>query len=567
MLAGENDLMRRPVVIIDCHWTWPLDSVPVGGLLPQFFRITTICFLLAVPVLGEQGHDELNEQQLGSVHFPTSCAPAVQKKFERGVALLHSFAFETAEAVFRQVAAKDPNCAMAHWGVAKTFSRWGTPNEKQLQQGWDEIKIAKSLHARTARERDYIDAVAAFYRHPEEKNEKRDHRYLKGMEKVYRRYPNDHEGAAFYAFALTNSDRDDDPTHARRKEAAAILEKLFAIEPNHPGVAHYLIHTYDYPGFAELGLPAARRYAKIAPAAPHALHMPSHIFAQLGLWQEDIESNLASVAASRNAAVTHMGDEGHQYHAMEFLMYAYLQSGQESEAQKLIEEVRDLPKMKSMYGDDGDPQILALVSYSASYALELHEWEKAADLALTPGTAFGDDTITYLARTIGSAHLGHAAEARRNATEIQSLYEQAVSKKLPWIDWADQERKEADAWADHAEGKDDQALALQREVAAKEKTGVFGANGELPAHEMLADMLLNMNRPAEALAEYETELKISPARFDSLYGAGSAAEMLQMTDKARAYYEQLVEMCARGNSARPELAHAREVLAVAAKGN
>src|SRR5579864_2554715 len=342
-------------------------------------KSTAMCALLVVSAVADQGHqhDELTKLQLGAVHFPTSCAPGVQPNFERGVALLHSFAFETAEATFRQVAADDPQCAMAHWGIAKTFSRWGTPNEKQLRQGWDEIKAAKSLHAKTARERDYIDASAAFYKNPGKKGGKRDERYLKGMEKVYRRYPDDHEGAAFYAFALMNADRDDDPTHAKRKEAAEILEKLFVTEPNHPGIAHYLIHTYDYPGFAEMGLPAALRYAPIAPAEPHALHMPSHIFAQLGLWDEDIQSNLASIAASRNAAVTHMGEEGHQYHAMEFLMYAYLQSGRDEQAKKLIEEVRVLPKMKSMYGGDEDPQVLALALYSASYVLELHLWDKA----------------------------------------------------------------------------------------------------------------------------------------------------------------------------------------------
>lgn len=524
------------------------------------------CALSTVPLVAGQSHhhDELNEQQLGTVHFPTSCAPKVQGNFKRGVALLHSFAFETAEATFRQVATDDPHCAMAHWGIAKTFSRWGTPDARQRKLGWDEIKIAKSLHARTARERDYINAVATLYKHPEKRDDHRDQRYLKGMEKVYRRHPDDHEGAAFYAFALMNADHDDDPTHAKRKQAADILEKLFVLEPNHPGVAHYLIHTYDYPGFAELGLPAARRYAKIAPAAPHALHMPSHIFAQLGLWQEDIESNLASVAASRNFAITHMGDEGHQYHAMEFLMYAYLQSGREADAQKLIEEVRGLPKMKSMYGVDSDPQVLALLSYSASYVLELHDWEKAAELATTPGTEFGDDTITYLARAIGDGHLGRAEGARRNAAEIESLYQQIVAKKLPWIDWADQERKEADAWADHAEGKNDEAIALIRGVAAKEKTGIFGANGELPAHEMLADMLMDLRKPGEALAEYEAELKLNPGRFDSLYGAGRAAETLNMTQKEHAYYDRLVKMCAGTNSGRPELAHAREVLATIA---
>jgi len=311
---------------------------------------------VAIPLVGDEGHhhDDLNEQQLGAVHLPISCAPGVQKSFDRDVALFHSFAFDTAEAAFRRVAAEDPHCAMAYWGIAKTFDRWGAPDKNQLEHGWQTIKIAESLHAKTRRGRAYISAVAAFYEHPDETNEKRDEKYLKGMERLYKRYADDHEAAAFYAFALKNSDRDDDPTHAKRKQAAAILERLFALEPNHPGVAHYLIHTYDYPGMAESGLPAARCYAKIAPAAPHALHMPSHIFARLGMWQQDIDSNLASIAASRNAAATHMGDEGHEYHAMEFLIYAYLQSGRDVEAQQLIEEVRSLPRMKDMYGVDFD---------------------------------------------------------------------------------------------------------------------------------------------------------------------------------------------------------------------
>ena len=535
----------------------------------QAWKTILICAGLAAASLADEDHhhDQLNEQQLGTVRFPTSCAATVQKTFERGVALLHSFAFETAEATFRQVAQDDPHCAMAHWGIAKTFSRWGPPDAKQREHGWEEIKLGKSLHAKTARERGYIAAVAALYEHPEKKDEKREQRYLRKMDELYRRYPDDHEAAAFYAFALKDSDRDDDPTHARRKQAAAILEKLFLLEPNHPGVTHYLIHTYDYPGMAELGLPAARRYAKIAPAAPHALHMPSHIFAQLGLWQEDIDSNLASVSASRNSSITQMGDEGHQYHAMEFLMYAYLQCGREAEAQKLIEEVRSLPKMKSMYGVDADPQVFALLSYSASYVLELHQWEKAADLPMTPGTEFGDDTITYLVRAIGSARTGHAEAALRNAAEIQSLYEQVVAKKLPFADWVDQERKEAEAWADHAEHKDDEAMTLLRGIADKQKTGVFGAAGDLPAREMLADMLLDLRRPEQALAEYEAELRINPGRFDSLYGAGCAAEMLKLSDKANAYFDQLVKLCAGTDSSRPELAHARAFLSTFAKRN
>ena len=532
------------------------------------FLVAALVFLMAVRLSvadeGQHHYDELNQLQLGSVHFPVSCDPEVQKTLERGVALLHSFAFESAESVFRQIAKVDPHCAMAHWGIAMTFSRWGEPTPDQLKHGWEEIQVAKSLHPKTARERDYIAAEIVFYRHPEKKDKKRDGRRLKALHKIYQSYPDDHEGAAWYAFALMNSDHEDDPSHTARKQAAAILERLFVIEPNHPGIAHYLIHTYDYPGMGELGLAAAQRYAQIAPAAPHALHMPSHIFARLGMWDDDIASNLASIAASRNSAMTHMGDEGHQYHAMEFLIYAYLQSGRDAEAQKLIEDVKALPQMKSMYGIDQDPRIFALVAFQASYVLESHQWEQAVALPLIPGTELGDDSVTYLARAIGAAQLGRAEEARQNVVKIRELHEQVVAKKLPYADWVDNLRKDAESWADHVEGKNEDAIKLLREQTAKEKDGMFAAQGSLPAHEMLADLLTEINRPEEALTEYEAELKLNPNRFDSLYGAGRAAEAAKQPQKAASYYQQLTKFCA-SNSQRTELAHARQFLSAVAR--
>jgi tetratricopeptide (TPR) repeat protein len=518
----------------------------------------------AVADEGQHHHDSLSEQQLGSVHFPISCSPGVQKNFERGVALLHSFSFETAEATFRQVAQDDPSCAMAHWGIASTFSRWAGPNADQRKRGWDEIKLAKSLHARTARERDYIAALSVVYAHPQKNDEKRDEKFLKGMKRLYERFPDDHEAAAFYAFALKNSDPDDDPTHARRKEAAAILEKLFAEEPDHPGVAHYLIHTYDYPGMAELGLPAARRYAKIAPAAPHALHMPSHIFARLGMWQEDIDSNLASIAASRKAGAT--GDEGHQYHAMEFLIYAYLQSGREAEAQQLIEEIRTLPKMKDMYGTGFDPQISALTSFTAAYALELHHWKEAEALPLISPVDDADASTTYKVRAIAAARSGNLPSARTNLQAIGDLQATLVKEKKPemWVRAVEDDGRVVSAWIHHAEGKNDEAIATLREIASKEQ-GIFAPDGGIVAHEMLGDILLEMGQPGQALAEYEAELKLSPKRFNSLYGAGHAADMAKHPEKAAEYYKELVGSCAGGSSTRSELMSARGFLATVAQ--
>lgn len=506
---------------------------------------------------GQHQHDGLTESQLGSVHFPISCDARVQKEFERGVALLHSFAFETAQATFRQVAKDDPSCAMAHWGIAATFNRWAGPDGKQQKQAKDEIRIAKSLHAKTARERDYIAAETAVYA--------RHGNYLKAMEKVYRRYPEDHEAAAFYALALESSDPDNDPTHEQRKKAAAILEELFVSEPDHPGVAHYLIHTYDVPGMAELGLPAARRYAQIAPAAPHALHMPSHIFARLGMWQEDINSNLASVAASRNAAATHMGDEGHQYHAMEFLIYAYLQSGRENEAKRVIEEVKTLPKMSNMYGTDFDPNLSAQVEYAASYVTELRLWKDAVSLPVLTDNGHGDTDLTYKAHAIGAARLGDLQTARQNLDEMKTLHENLLKKKetVP-ANAVDEDIRVVTAWIDHAQGKNDEALALLEPVAHKDQ-GLFATDGDVPAHEMMGDMLSEMNHPEQALTEYEAELKVSPNRFNSVFGAGRAAEAAKQSEKAAAYYRQLVQTCTGGQSNRPELVHAREYLSSVAR--
>jgi tetratricopeptide (TPR) repeat protein len=510
-------------------------------------------------------HDPLDAQQLGTVHFPTSCDARVQEEFERGVALLHSFAFDTAEATFRHVAQEDPHCAMAYWGIAATFSRWAGPDEKQRKQGWEEIKIAKSLHAATARERDYIAAQATVYEHPDKNDDSRGDRYLKRMGRLYRQYTEDHEAAAFYALALEEADRDDDPTHARRKQAAAILEKLFVIEPDHPGVAHYLIHTYDVPGMAELGLPAALRYAKIAPAAPHALHMPSHIFARLGMWQEDIDSNLASIAASRNAASTHMGDAGHQYHAMEFLVYAYLQSGREREAKAVIEGLKDLPKMNNMYGSDFDPNLSAQVEYAASYVTELHDWGNALALPSLTDNSDGDSSLTYKARGIGAVRLGDLQTAEANLAAIKTLHENLLKKKeMRPAGAVDEDRQVVQAWIDHAEGKNDDALALLRPLAEKDH-GLFATDGDVPAHEMIGDMLMDMKRPEQALPEYEAELKVCPNRLNSVYGAGVAAEQTGQRDKATNYYRQLVAACAHGDSVRPELRHAREFLSIAAK--
>jgi len=525
----------------------------------------TVFMLFSCGAFADEGHhhEDLTQDQLGTVHFPISCTPAVQKPFERGVALLHSFWYEEAEKEFEQIAKDDSHCAMAHWGIAMSIwhQLWNRPDAATVKRGQGEVKQAKSLHPKTDRERDYIAAMDAFYRGNKRDFHDRANTYSKAMETAYQRYPDDREAAAFYALSLLASEPDNDTTFANRKQAAAVLEKLFAVEPDHPGVAHYLIHSYDKPQLAELGLPAARRYAKIAPAAPHALHMPSHIFARLGLWQDDIDSNLASIAATRKTAAMHMGGEGHQFHAMDFLTYAYLQSGRETDAQRVIDEVKTMPEKKDdMYGDF-DPRIYSLATFSARYTLELHHWADAASLTPVPEAHDGVNSITHWARAIGAARNGNVADARKDVAEIEAIHNSVLGKKkMDVAESVEQDRQEAAAWVAHAEGNNDEAIKTLRTIAEKEE-----AEGDeplaIPAREMLADMLIEMNRPEQALAEYEADLKFNPNRFNGLYGAARAAELAGKSDKSNSYYAQLVKTCAGSNSDRPELSRAKALLA------
>jgi tetratricopeptide (TPR) repeat protein len=523
--------------------------------------------LFTLPALADDQendhHEDLTAAQLGIVNFPVSCAPAVQKRFARGVALLHSFWYEEAEKEFQQIATDDPRCAMAHWGVAMSLwhQLWNNPDAKVIARGADEVHQAKTTNSSaTPREKAYIAAVAAFY-NKKLNHEARAKAYSDAMKKVYETYPDDHEAAAFYALSLLASEPHNDATFANRKQAAAILEKLFAIEPDHPGVAHYMIHSYDKPQLAELGLPAARRYAQIAPASPHALHMPSHIFARVGLWQDDINSNLASIAATRKTAAMHMGGEGHQFHAMNFLVYAYLQSGHEADAAKVIDETRTMPKMKSMYGSDFDPQTNALTVFPAMYALELRHWSDAAALQVVPGALRGDQSVTYWARAIGAARSGNLTQAHKDLEQIETIRKEfTAEKKSEYAETVGEDYQEAEAWILHAEGADDKAAAILRALA--DKNDKLGNEPEgIPAREMLADLLLEAKRPQQALAEYQTDLKLNPNRFNALYGAARAAEAAGKQKDATEYYALLLKVCDGSTSTRPELSRARELVA------
>jgi tetratricopeptide (TPR) repeat protein len=523
------------------------------------FLAAGLCLLPATLVGDDQHHDQaLSSEELGTVNFPESCAPATQATFNRGVALLHSFEYDDARKAFQEVEKADSRCAIAQWGIAMSLYHelWGQPHDKALKEGESALKRAQSSPAATPREREYIAALNVFYSDwSKREHETRAAEYSQAMEKLYQHYPEDREAAAFYALSLLGSEPAHDTTFANRKKAAAILQKLFDQEPNHPGLAHYLIHTCDRPQLATLGLNAARRYAKIAPSSPHALHMPSHIFARLGLWQDDIDSNLASIAATRQMSAMHMRDAGHQFHAMDFLVYAYLQSGHEKDVERQIAELAQLK------GVDEDGLAYSQAKFPALLALELRRWPDAAALKPVKEAHRSVNAFVYFARAIGEARSGNAGAARKDAREIESIHKDLVAANKKYeADDAEILRQEASAWAMHADKKDDEAIRLLR-AAADQEDAEGPEQTSIPAREMLADLLLEINRPQEAMKEYQVSLAANPNRFNGLYGAARAAEKIGKTDDAAKYYAELVTVCAGSGSDRPELTRAKQLLA------
>jgi tetratricopeptide (TPR) repeat protein len=499
------------------------------------------------------------EEKLGTVSFPTSCASAVQKPFERGVALLHSFWFDEAYKQFQQVADQDPQCAIAYWGQGMSLFRqlWGRPDESDLRNGQDLLRKGQAIGAKTQRERDYIDALAIFY-HDYDKldHEQRSMAYSQAMQKVYQRYPQDHEAAVFYALSLLTWAPDANTALDNARKAITILNQLFAIDPDDPGVAHYLIHAADDPRLAQLGLPAARRYAQIAPASPHALHMPSHIFARLGLWPEDIQSNLATIAATQQPSAIHFGAE-HQVHAMDFLEYAYLQIGEDSKAKVIANGLGNVREQDMDKGLDGYLNQMR-AHFPAMYALERHQWKEAMALQPSSGAEPENRQITYWARAVGAGHVRNAVAAQDAVNQFDAMLAATRKGKHSYrADRMSTNHDEAHAWLAFARQRNEDALKLLRAVAAKQDAEGKG-EVELPAREMLADMLLQMGRPEQALAEYEKSMKTDPNRFNGLAGAGRAAELSHQSEKAKAYYAQLLKNCDNGaHSDRPELTQAR----------
>jgi tetratricopeptide (TPR) repeat protein len=515
-----------------------------------------LCISLFLAGQGSQSQSAPNEK-LGTVNFPTSCAASQQKAFDWGVALLHNFWYVKAEQQFKDIEVADPTCAIAYWGEAMSLWHqiWDRPDAETMRSGLTLVQKGQKLGAKTQRERDYLNALALFYQNYDKSSfEVRVDAYSQAMEKLHEKYPQDHDATAFYGLSLLAAAPPRDTTFANEKKALALLNAEFPLAPDNPGISHYIIHSCDSPQMAAHGLAAARRYGEIAPSAPHAAHMPSHIFARLGLWQEDIQANLMSIAAAEQS-----NSMGHELHAMDFLNYAYLQVGEDDKARQIVDKVATMDVMptRDMHGYLD----LARAAFPATYEIEMRHWKEAAALEPRKDAKPENAAITYWARAVGSGHLKDAAAAKQDLVQYEAMVE--AVKKSPdayLAKYMDTGRDESRAWVAFAEGNNDEAVQIMRAVADKQDAHGKG-EVEIPAREMLADILLESNHPEQALAEYERSMKIDPNRFNGLYGGARAAEMAKQPATAEKYYSQLVKNCAGATSDRPELARAKTQLA------
>ena len=509
---------------------------------------------LALSALGQT-----DDSKLGKVHFETSCKPEAQKLFDRGMLYQHSFWYRASQKTFEDVLKADPECAIAYWGIALSllWNPHSAPAAKNLAEGSAALAKGTSMGAKTERERDYLAALGAMYAD----YDKVDHRtrllaYAKAMERLAARYPNDDEAQIHYALALNTSAPPDDKTYASQLKGAAILEVIAKRQPQHPGVAHYLIHLYDYPPIADKGIEAARRYAKIAPAAPHALHMPSHIFTRVGYWQESIDSNIASGRAAKEA-----GDFHEELHAMDYLVYAYLQLGQDKKAKDVIDEMNTV----TAFTESALPGPYGRAASPARYAVERGDWKAAAALDVRPSPLPQVQAITYFARAVGAARSGDPAAAKADIAKLAELQDKLIqAKDAYWSGQVDVQRQIATAWVLYAEGKRDEALSAMSAAAdAEDKTEKHPVTPGVPkpARELYGEMLLESGMAKEALAAFEATLKKEPNRLGATMDAARAAEKAGDSAKAREYYEKVVAIAGGADKTRTDVNDARAFLA------
>ena len=542
---------------------------------PQWAGAIAAVSILVVLGYGQaaaQDHAHDSGGTFGTVHFETSCNASVQAEFDRAVAMLHSFFYPETEKAFRAIAEREPACAMAYWGVA--ISQRPNPltapfPPQLLQQGWEAIQRARAANARTQRERDWIEALAPFYEgHATIDQQTRTQRYADAMGRLHERYPADSEAAVFYALALLEAVDLSDKTYASQLKAAAILEGLQKSQPNHPGIVHYIIHAYDYAPIANKGLPAARSYAALAPSAPHALHMPSHIFSTLGMWQDAISANLAADQAARNYAAStsatakaNLASVPGRYHALDFLVNAYLQIAQDRRAKAILDE-RNSPGATSSGGS-----ITAHTGFAAipvRYALDRHAWAEAAAIPPMQTTFKQAEAIVAFGRSLGAARTGDLGQAKEELANIIRLRQALAAEGDPY--WAEQvgiQEAAASAWIALAEKDTARALAAMGDAASREDRSekhVAMENRLSPMRELLGEMLLEAGRPADALREFERSLQTIPGRFRSIAGAADAAARSGNRAAATTYYRQLIALTSEADSERPAVTAARAFL-------
>jgi hypothetical protein len=525
--------------------------------------------LFALPIQpGARAH--AGTKVIEEVDFATSCSPAVQQPFKHAVWTLHSFWYPEALKDFTAVTQAEPGCAMGYWGIAMShwYPLWYPPSAAALQAGSDAVAKAMAAPTKTDREEDYIAAIAAFYRD----NDKLDHRtravaYEKAMELVYLKYPEDREAAVFYALALNATALPTDKTYANKKKAAEILNKVWKEEPNHPGVVHYLIHSDDSAQFAEAGLDAAICYAKIAPDVPHALHMPSHIFTRLGMWQQSIDSN----RAAKSAAVAYVrkslgpeGFDGETVHTMDYLEYAYLQTAQDGQAKEVVDELTSFRRS----ADANLSMAYAVAAIPVRYALERRDWQAAASLS-APAIGFPlerfpwAEAMVAFGRALGDARTGNSAGAETEIAQLQSLEDKLKGKDTYWANQIEVQRLGAAGILAHVQGDDTKAVELVRAGADLEATmdkHPATPAAVLPARELLADLLLELNQPEAALAEYKEVLRTDPNRFRSLLGKARAAKQSGDDVVAHEAYQKLLALSPSAAPERPELSEAKAFL-------
>ena len=522
--------------------------------------------LFALAVVNPIQEPHRHEGRLGSVRFTNSCAPAAQPDFGRGMALLHSFEFGAAIEAFSLVTRDDPSCGIAHWGTA--LASWGNPFSAAirpaapLQAGRAALERATAAGAKSERERDYIAAVAALYDRFESVDQPaRMRSYRDAMARLSAKYPGDVEASAFYAVALAAAADPADKTYADQRKAGGLMERLWRAHPDHPGLAHYVIHSYDVPALAPRAVAAARRYAKIAPAAPHALHMPSHTFTRLGYWQDSIDTNVLSAEAARKT-----GSLFEEFHASDYQVYAYLQSGQDAAARTVVDRAADALARGATNTRAGaapaSAGAYAFAAIPARYALERGDWAAAARLEPRASAFPYADALTWFARAIGAARLRDTATARAAVDELQKAVDRLTQAgETYWVEQVQIQKLGASAWLALAEGRQAEALTAMRQAADREDRTEKSAvtPGPLaPARELLGEMLLDMKQPAAARAEFQKTMAKEPNRFRAIAGAAAAASQAGDLDGARRLYAQLLTICPRGDApGRPELEAAR----------